>query len=244
MGNLTVNRPLKEGQIQRLEDALRRNEKLALVGRITASVMHEINNPAEAITNLVYLLQQNATDPERVKSLSRQIEEQLMRIQYVARQTLSFFRETAQKQNTDLVPLIETAIRFHEPSLIHKKISVRRQMPETLMASVYPGDLLQLVSNLIGNAIDAIASEGTLCIRLRQSQNRIRLTIADSGCGIPQPQRLYIFEPFHTTKTDTGTGLGLWICKSVAEKHGGHLSWRSSTAQEKHGTTFSLSLAS
>jgi signal transduction histidine kinase len=221
-----------------LEAALQRNEKLALAGRIAASVMHEINNPAEAIANLTYLISHNASDPEMVISLAGQIEQQLLRIQYVTRQTLSFFREIPSRQRTDLVTVVETALRFHERSLLQKKVHVRTQLPASLIATIYPGNFLQLVSNLLGNAIEAVEEGGLLCIRLRRSAGLIRFTVSDNGCGIPNPLRAHLFEPFQSTKAERGNGLGLWICKSVAEKHGGHISWRSSTSKKRHGTTF------
>ncbi len=231
-----------DSQVTRLEAALRESERLALIGRMTASVMHEINNPAEAITNLVYLLAENADDPDMVASLAAQVEEQMVRIRYVACQTLSYFRDRPQKQNIDIVPLIETAIRFHEPSLHSKKIRFRKQIPQTLIAPVYPGDYLQLISNLLSNAIDAVAMGGVLRIRLRPFQNSIRLTVADNGCGIPRAMRAHLFEPFRTSKAERGNGLGLWICRSVAEKHGGRVFWHSSTSEKTHGTTLSVSI--
>lgn len=232
-----------EERIRLLEAALRRNEKLALAGRIAASVMHEINNPAEAITNLVYLISTSADNPEMVRSLAGQIDEQLARIQYVARQTLSFFRENPRRQNADLVAIVETALRFHKTALADKGIEVRKRMPATLIASIYPGDFLQLISNLLGNAIDAIPNGGSLYIRLRASSRNVRLTIADNGRGIPPALQAHLFEPFQTGKAERGNGLGLWICKSVTERLGGHISWRTNTTREKHGTTFSVSLA-
>jgi signal transduction histidine kinase len=235
----------EDGQeIQRLESALRKCEKLAHIGRLTASMMHEINNPAEAIGNLAYLISENAGNSELVRSLSLQLEEQLRRIQYVCRQTLSFFREQPTRQNTDLVALIETAIRFHRSLLEKKRIHLGTQMPDRLFAPVFPGDLLQLVSNLIHNALQATEPGGDLCIRLRSHRDRIRLTIADNGCGIPEQVRSHLFQPFQTSKAEVGNGLGLWICKEVAQMHGGRLAWRTSTEPECHGTTFSISLAS
>jgi signal transduction histidine kinase len=231
-------------ELLRLKAALRRSEKLALVGQYTASVMHEINNPAEAIGNLIYLISQNANDSEIVLSLSLQVEEQLRRIQYVSRQTLSYFKERRLRQSTDLVALVETAIRFHRPLLMSKQIDLRIRMPNQLFVDIFPGDLLQLVANLTRNAIEAISTGGMLCIRLRGSRECCRLTIADNGCGIPQQLRLSLFEPFHASKAEGGNGLGLWICKEVADRHGGRLAWRTSTEPESHGTTFSLSLAS
>lgn len=230
-------------EIARLQKALRDSERLALIGRITASVMHEINNPAEAITNLVYLISENAGDPGAVAALAAQVEEQMVRIRYVARQTLSYFRERPQKQIIDIVPLVETAIRFHEPALQSKELRVRKQMPQTLPAPVYPGDYLQLISNLLTNAIDATPVGGSLHVRLRPFQGLVRLTVADNGCGIPSSLRPHLFEPFQTSKAEGGNGLGLWICKSVAEKHGGRVCCRSSTLEGKHGTTFAVSIA-
>ncbi len=226
-----------------LEVALQRNEKLALAGRITASVIHEINNPAEAITNLIYLISQNANNPDSVVSLATQVEQQLARIQHVSRQTLSFFREVPQRQRTDLVAIIETVIRFYAQSLAEKQVKLRRRLPKSLVAWIYPGDFLQLISNLLGNAIEALSTGGTLCIRLRSLQGAIRLTIADNGCGIPSTLQPHLFEPFQSSKAEHGNGLGLWICKSVADRHSGRIFWRSCTASAKHGTTFSVLLA-
>lgn len=236
--------PAPSEQLIRLEGALRQSEKLALIGRISASVMHEINNPAEAIGNLIYLIAQNADKPELVKSLSGQVEEQLLRIRYVARQTLSYFRESPQRQNTDLVALIETAIRFHEPLLSKRSVKIARQMPPGLTVAIYPGDFLQVVSNLLRNAIEAVEVRGTLCIRARNSGNIVRMTIADNGCGIPHHLRSRLFEPFQTSKAEVGNGLGLWICKVVVERHGGRIAWRTSTEPKTHGTVFSVSIAS
>jgi signal transduction histidine kinase len=227
-----------------LKAALRRSEKHAMLGCLIAAVMHEINNPAEAINNLNYLIANNTDKPEFVASLSLQIEEQLNRIRYASRQTLSFFKEYPARQQTDLVALIDTVVRYHDCSLVKKNIRLQKQVPDELVAAVFPGDFLQLVSNLVGNAIDAISSGGVLCIRLRRRGDKVRLTIADNGSGIPQNVQSHLFEPFQTGKADAGNGLGLWICKSVAERHGGRLSWRTNTDPGTHGTTFSLSIAS
>src|ERR1700677_1450208 len=118
----------------RLEIALRRSEKLAMAGRLAGSVMHEINNPSQAIADLVYLLAKEADHPELVRSRAVQIEEQLVRIQYIARQTLSFFRDTPQTVVKDLVPLVETALRYHSALFLEKKIVLRKDMPDMLIS--------------------------------------------------------------------------------------------------------------
>jgi signal transduction histidine kinase len=226
----------------RLETALRRSEKLAMAGRLAASVMHEINNPSQAIGDLVYLIAKDADRPDLVRARAALIEEQLIRIQYIARQTLSFFRDTPRTQTKDLVPLVDTALRYHTALLDEKHIKLRKEMPDMLIGSVYPGDFLQLVSNLVRNAVEALPAGGTLCVRLRASGRTARLTVADNGRGISSAIRVRLFEAFQSDKADAGNGLGLWICKTIVEKHGGRIDWRSSTKSANRGTTFSLLL--
>ena len=150
----------------RLETALQRSEKLAMAGRLAASVMHEINNPSQAIADLIYLIAKDADDPDLVRVRAAQIEEQLARIQYIARQTLSYFRDAPQRQAKDLVALVETAVRYHSNLLAEKRIHTRKDMPDMLVGSIYPGDYLQLVSNLVRNAAEALPVGGTLCLSL------------------------------------------------------------------------------
>jgi signal transduction histidine kinase len=231
-----------EERTLRLETALRRSEKLAMAGRGAASVMHEINNPSQAIADLVYLIRKDADHPERVRAHAVQIEEELARIQYIARQTLSFFRDAPRSQTKDLVPLVETALRYQSALLEEKHIQVRKELPDILVASVYPGDFLQLVSNLVRNAAEASDRGGALRVRLRASGADARLTVADSGRGIPLPIQARLFEAFQSDKAEAGNGLGLWICKTIVDKHRGSIRWRSSTEGKTRGTTFSVLL--
>jgi signal transduction histidine kinase len=226
----------------RLETALRRSEKLAMAGRLAASVMHEINNPSQAIADLVYLIAKDADHPELVRGHAAEVERQLVRIQYIARQTLSFFRDTPRTQVKDLVPLVDTALRYHASLLVEKQIQVRKELPDMLLGAVYAGDFLQLVSNLVRNAAEALPPGGTLCVRLKASRENACLTIADNGRGIPRTIQARLFEAFQSDKADAGNGLGLWICKTIVEKHGGQIHWRSSLRAATHGTTFSISL--
>jgi signal transduction histidine kinase len=231
-----------EDRTLRLETALRRSEKLAMAGRLAASVMHEINNPSQAIADLVYLIEKDADYPERVRAHAVQIEEQLVRIQYIARQTLSFFRDAPRSQTKDLVPVVEAALRYQRAALEEKHIEVRKQLPDILVASIYPGDFLQLVSNLVRNAAEALPSGGALCVRLRALGAHARLTVADNGRGIPRPIQARLFEAFQSDKAEAGNGLGLWICKTIVDKHRGSIRWRSSTEGKAQGTTFSVLL--
>ena len=234
--------PPSDERTLRLESALRRSEKLAMAGRLAASVMHEINNPSQAIADLVYLIGKEADHPDLVRARAVQIEEQLVRIQYIARQTLSFFRDTPQLQPKDLVPLVDTALRYHTALLEEKRIQVRKEMPDMLIASVYPGDFLQLVSNLVRNSAEALPAGGVLCLRLRARGTHARLTVADNGHGIPPRIRARLFEAFQSDKAEAGNGLGLWISKTIVEKHGGQIHWRSSMEGKGRGTTFSVSI--
>jgi signal transduction histidine kinase len=231
-----------EDRTLRLETALRRSEKLAMAGRLAASVMHEINNPSQAIADLVYLIAKDADHPERVRAHAVQIEEQLVRIQYIARQTLSFFRDAPRSQTKDLVPLVETALRYQGALLEQKRVQLRKEMPDILVASIYPGDFVQLVTNLVRNAAEALPPGGALCVRLQASASHARLTVADNGRGIPRSIQARLFEAFQSDKAEAGNGLGLWICKTIVDKHGGSIRWRSSIEGKAQGTTFSILL--
>jgi signal transduction histidine kinase len=238
--------PRQEERALRLETALRRSEKLAMAGRLAASVMHEINNPAQAIAELVYLIGKEADHPDLVRARAAQIEEQLVRIQHIARQTLSYFRESPRRLTKDLVPLVDAALRYHAGLLEEKHLTVKKEMPDMLLASVFAGDFLQLVSNLVGNAAEALPVGGTLCIRLRVSKldgpAKGRLTVADNGRGIPPAMQARMFEAFQSDKAEAGNGLGLWITKNIVEKHRGRIHWRSSTKDGARGTAFSVLL--
>jgi signal transduction histidine kinase len=231
-----------EDRISRLETALLRSERRATAGRLAASVMHEINNPSQAIADLVYLLAREAENPDQVKARAAQIEEQLGRIQYTTRQTLSFFRESPQRLTKDFVPLVDAALRYHSEQLLKKNIRVIRQLPDTLVGPVYPGDFLQLMSNLIRNAAEALPAGGSLRIKLRALRASVYVTVADNGPGIAAPIKANLFEAFQSDKAENGNGLGLWICKRIAAKHGGRIYCRSKTDGMTHGTTFLVSL--
>jgi signal transduction histidine kinase len=137
---------------------------------------------------------------------------------------------------------VETALRYHSALLLEKKIVVQKQMPDMLIGSVYPGDFLQLVSNLVRNSTEALPVGGSLRLRLRAWGPYARLTIADNGRGIPPRIQAGLFEAFQTDKAEAGNGLGLWICKTIVEKHGGQIQWRSATEGSGHGTAFLVSI--
>jgi signal transduction histidine kinase len=237
------DQPELRKQLRQAREALQRNEQLALAGRFAGAIMHEINNPLEAITNLLYLARLEAHDPERVKGYVQQAEEQLELVRTIARQTLSFYREQHREHEFDVVELLENALRIHTRYLLEKQVDIQRRLPETLVMLGNSGELLQVLSNLIVNALEALSHRGRLYLRARSGNEEVHITVADNGCGIPAEFRGNLFVPFHTSKGEAGTGLGLWLSKTLVEKQSGRIRLRTSVRAGRSGTTFRISLA-
>lgn len=231
------------------EDALRKSEKLAAAGRLAATIAHEINNPLEAVTNLLYLLRLNDQWDDQARSYVSQAEHELARIAHVARQTLGFYRDTTSPRLMDLAKIVEEALFLYWPRIQAKSIRLSREYDETVQVTGLAGEIRQVISNLVANAIDALPVEGSLRIRVHHGKeltnsNRPggRIVIADSGSGITPEHRKKLFEPFYTTKQDVGTGLGLWVSREIVRKHGGSITLRSSVIPGHSGTVFSIFL--
>jgi signal transduction histidine kinase len=223
-------------------DSLQRSEERATAGLLALEVMHEIRNPLEALAHLVYLTNEEAANPAKVRKYMSQAEEQVATLNHIAGQTLGFARSSHAPLRTDLVSVAEAAIRIHQRAIESKKIHLVKDLPENLEAEVYTGQLLQVISNVIVNAIDALPNDGTLCLRLRERHGEIQFVIADNGHGIPQEHASAIFQPFFTTKEGSGTGLGLALSKNIIERHNGRIRVRSSVRIGRSGTTFRISL--
>ena len=227
-------------------EALRKAEKLAVAGRLAASIAHEINNPLESVTNLVYLLRSTPLNDEG-KRYVQLAEQELARVSAMATQTLKFYRDTNKAALVDVRELLESVLALYGPRLSAAEIRVVREFDTSRGVVAKAGELRQLFANLIGNAIDAMRAGGTLRLRVRQAAthpfaHHVRVSVADTGTGIPRDLRSKVFEPFISTKGDTGTGLGLWVSKEIIENHGGAIRLRSSTSPHRHGTTFSVYL--
>lgn len=231
---------------KRAEVALLKQEKLASAGRLAATIAHEINNPLEAVTNLLYLARRAPDLPESVKAMLETADEELQRVTHTAKQTLGFYRESTQARDVDLANAIEDVLAVYARKLEHRGIRVETDFRARPIVHAFSGELRQVFSNVINNAADAMPSGGKLRIRVSHAadgpQPFVRVTFADEGAGIESTLRAHIFEPFFTTKRDVGTGLGLWVTKQLVEKHGGRISLRSSTDAMHHGTTFSIVL--
>ncbi|HEV2276168.1 MAG TPA: ATP-binding protein [Acidobacteriaceae bacterium] len=227
-------------RLTRTERALERAEQLALAGRFAGMIMHEINNPLEAVSNLVFLLREQPLNEQATRYLNL-IEEQLNRVHEIAHKTLGFYRDVEKPRATDLVGLIHVALRVHSFPISHRSLRVQLELPPSAHYDGFPGELTQALSNLISNAVEASRHGGSLRIRLRTTCGHVHITIGDSGSGIPQNLRERLFEAFASGR-EAGHGLGLWVCRRAVEKHQGQIRWRTSTRPGSSGTTFRISL--
>ncbi|HSY12912.1 MAG TPA: CHASE3 domain-containing protein [Verrucomicrobiae bacterium] len=237
-------------QRRQTEQTLRTSERLTLAGRLSATIAHEIRNPLDTVTNLVYLLQhEEKSNPDATQYLNMASEE-LTRIAQITSQLLTFHRESRSPVPVNLNEVLESVLVLFSPQIRQNHIQVSRRFETNCSVRGYPGELRQVFSNLVGNAIEAIAGDGgQLVLHTRESSlssdpNRkgIRITVLDSGSGIPRGVRKNLFAPFYTTKGEKGTGLGLWISRSIVEKHEGTIHVTSTSRNGRSGTAFSVFL--
>ncbi|WP_348264427.1 HAMP domain-containing sensor histidine kinase [Telmatobacter sp. DSM 110680] len=238
-----MDRPADDRNLeQEIQDIVRQNQELVVAGQFAATVMHEINGPLEAVTNLNYLIQQEADNPSQVRLYCGMLEEQLLTLTKLSRQTLSFYRSPDTRESVVLATLAEAALRVHQKKISSKRIELRKRLKNDVTAEVHAGDILQVFSNLVANAIDALPDKGILCFSVKQCANEAHVTVADNGPGIAAAVLPRIFDPFFTTKKERGTGLGLAISKSIIEKHKGRIRGRSTTRPSHNGTAFRISI--
>jgi len=230
----------------RAEDALRRNQTLATAGRLAAAVAHEINNPLEAVTNLIYLARHNPASPDQYLDMA---EKEVHRVAEIAQQMLGSVRESASPAPLNVSAALDDVLQLCRRKLDDKHIGIEKDYDATVEIRGFAGELRQLFSNLIINAVDAMGDGGRLVLHVapgREWANSrrpgVRVTIADNGNGIPASDMARIFEPFYTTKGDAGTGLGLWLSHGIVQKHGGSIRVRSRTTPGSSGTVFSVFL--
>jgi PAS domain S-box-containing protein len=239
-------RKLAEEQIRKLndelEEALRRSERLAATGRLVATIAHEINNPLDALTNVMHLLKKSSSLDNDAAELVDLAEREVLRLSNISRQTLAPHRETKLPVVTKISELIDDVYAMYRPRLQAAKIDVERNYHIVGEVTIYPSELRQVFTNLMTNAIDAIGQKGKIAISIEEGPaNEIVVKVRDTGTGIPEENRKLIFEPFFSTKGDQGTGIGLWVIKGIVEKLSGRIEVESSTTGET-GTTFSIYL--
>ncbi len=247
--------------------ALLASEKLAVAGRISASISHEIKNPLETVGNLLYLLAADPRMPSDLMAMARTASSELQRADEIARSNLSLLRKSSAPVQVSLAELVDSVLDLQTPQLVGHGISLQRRLRAPLPLKAYSGELRQILINLIQNAMAAIGSRGRIIVRvqLRRSpvvnysisgtrngnvagelestgQPGYSITIADTGPGINPKHRPQLFTMFFTTKGDEGTGMGLWLVRSMVEKQGGRIRFRSRTAAEcdQPGTIFNI----
>jgi signal transduction histidine kinase len=236
-------------EIERAADVLRENQKLLTLGRLAASIAHEINNPLEAITNLLYLMELDRSSPQKSAEYLKLARRELNRVVDISKQTLTFSRETSIPVRLQLAELIEEVLVLYSRKVVDKDLHIVRQYESSQAITAFPGEMRQVLSNLITNAIEASAKGGRLTLRIRDTRKwsdsgvrGLRFSVADNGSGISPDARRRLGQPFFTTKGHAGTGLGLWVTRSILNRYGGLLQLRSSVSDERHGTVFSVFL--
>jgi PAS domain S-box-containing protein len=229
---------------KRAEHALIRSEKLALVGRLAASISHEINNPLEAVTNLLYLIENNTQDAT-ARKFSRAAQDELARVSHIVTHTLRFNRQTVALGEQKMSGLLESSVAIYEGRLKNSGVSLVRDYADASRVYCSGSEIRQVFANVVGNSFDATKTGGRLVLRTRDQRNwrtgqaGVRVTIGDSGQGMNEQTRRRLFEPFFTTKGDNGTGLGLWVSREIVAKH--HARMRVKSRQgESSGTVFSI----
>jgi two-component system CheB/CheR fusion protein len=229
---------------KRQEEALRMAERLASAGRLAATVAHEINNPLEAVTNLLYLAQ---SDPERAGDYLSRADQELKRVAQITRQTLGFYRDTGGPGWTDISEIADEVLQLYQFKLDEKAIYLRKKLSPGCTVWAKAGEIGQVMSNLLVNAIDASRHGGQVTLKIAPttdwkdvSKQGVRITLSDCGCGIAPENKIRVFDPFWTTKKNTGTGLGLWVTQSLMTNLGGRITMRSSVKPGRSGTVFSI----
>ncbi len=237
---------------KKAEAALLQSEKLAAVGRLASSISHEINNPLEAITNLLYLIALSNDLPDGVRNYVQIAQAELSRVCQIATQTLRFHRQAVRATNVSAAELVGAVLDLYHGRLANSNIEVDATYSTESTIFCFENDIRQVLNNLIANAIDAMRHGGRLIVRAHdatsysadhpEGRQGTRISIADTGHGMSPAIRARIFEPFYTTKDLNGTGLGLWISSGIVNRHHGHLTFRTSVDPVLHGTVFSLFL--
>ena len=231
-------------QQKKAELALIESDKLAAVGRLAASIAHEINNPLESVTNLLYLAKTSNVLSE-AQDFLHTAERELQRVAAITSQTLRFHKQSTSPQAITGEQLIASVLSIFQGRVVNSGIEISQRHRDRRSVRCFEGEVRQVISNLVSNALDAMATGGRMLLRSREGVNWVTgergavVTVADTGSGMPEEVLAKVFRPFYTTKGITGTGLGLWISKEIVDRHRGTLKVRSRTGS---GTVFSIFL--
>jgi signal transduction histidine kinase len=232
------------------EDALARSEKHAAVGRLAASIAHEINNPLSSLTNLFYLINTDTSLDPAARHYAALADQELRRTARITKQMLGFYRESSTPIPCQLSLIVDSVLELYESRLRAATITVEKDYVAEGTIEGFPAEMRQLFANLIGNAIEAVGNKGRIRLRISHvrdwtdpKRHGVRVSVGDTGVGLSLENQKHIFEPFFTTKGESGTGLGLWVSHGIVQKHEGRIRFRSRPHQEQPGgTVFSVFL--
>ena len=238
---------------RKTQDALVANEKLAVAGRLAATIAHEIHNPLDSVSNLLYLMR-NGASPEESDQFMLMAEQELARVTQISRAMLGLYRESKAPVVVNLKEMLQEILLLMERRFIDLDVTVSADMPESVSVAAFPAELRQVFTNLITNAAEAASPNGVVKVKLtpqaagtdatgQKTLAGATVTITDNGTGIAEDVRPHLFQPFFTTKGEHGTGLGLWVSRGIVNKHGGTISLESNISEPTRGTTVSVFLA-
>jgi PAS domain S-box-containing protein len=237
---------------RKTQDALLANEKLAVAGRLAATIAHEIHNPLDSVSNLLYLMRNGATKEESVQFMDM-AEQELARVTQISRAMLGLYRESKAPVLVDLKEMLQEILLLMERRFTDERVAVRVDLPSGISVDAFPAELRQVFSNLITNAAEAAGPGGEVRVSIaprpgfssegHKQEAGATVTITDNGMGIPEEVQPHLFQPFFTTKGERGTGLGLWVSRGIVTKHGGTIELASDTSEAAHGTAVSVFLA-
>ncbi len=237
-GRLTLLAVADETEHQREEQRRRAFEKLAFAGRMAAALAHEINNPLEALNNLLYLARRSQELPAPAADYLQRAEQELARVIQITRDALGLFRDSGLREMVALPALFADLQVLFASRIKNKHVELRIEadgQPETLAAFGLSGELRRLFANLLANALDATPARGPVRVRIRAANQGVLVIVADRGAGIPAAERGHVFEPFYSTKGKTGAGLGLWVAAEIVKRHAGWIRLHSRPAKRGPG---------
>jgi PAS domain S-box-containing protein len=238
---------------RKTQDALIANEKLAVAGRLAATIAHEIHNPLDSVSNLLYLMR-NGASPEESSQFMDMAEQELTRVTQISRAMLGLYRESKAPVAVDLREMLQEILLLLERRLTDLGVAVSTNIPKPICVAAFPAELRQVFTNLLTNAAEAAGPGGEIKVSITPQAAGVdaagktipagaTVTIADNGAGVQEDIQPYLFQPFFTTKGEHGTGLGLWVSRGIINKHGGTILLESDTSDAAHGTVVSVFLA-
>jgi PAS domain S-box-containing protein len=238
---------------RKTQDALIANEKLAVAGRLAATIAHEIHNPLDSVSNLLYLMR-NGASAEESNQFMDMAEQELTRVTQISRAMLGLYRESKAPVVVDLKEMLQEILLLLERRLTDLGVTVSTDISKPICVAAFPAELRQVFTNLITNAAEAASSGGEIRVSITPQTAGVdatgqtipagaMVTIADNGAGVHEDVQPYLFQPFFTTKGEHGTGLGLWVSRGIINKHGGTIFLESDTSDAAHGTVVSVFLA-